>query len=760
MKNLVCSLAAFFFVLMTSGCGGGMGSEGCAGVGCGSSAASPPPSAPPPAAGIVTHFSVTGASKATTGMPISFTVTALDGSSNVVPTYAGTAHFTSSDSRALLPTNSQLNNGTQSFSVTFQTVGDQSLIVADAATPSVTGESAPINVVVPDSLLEASGPLPNGTLGLEYGLASTVVSKPTGCSVSFTGWQLRANGGAAPYVWSWAAAAGSVLPPGLTISTASNTCGGTTRCCTTVTVSFIDGTPTTASTYNVIVTVVDSASPPARASATYALAVDKAQGAATVQTHVRYKLIDLGTLGGPGNHSAGSGKGSRQLNNHGEVAFHTDTSAFDPYAPNFCFHVDCSLAHGAVWKQGILSAAGSLPGINNSAINSINDRGWSTGFSQTGALDAVTGGPVNHATLWKDDEIFDLGTLDGDSSEGVYVNDASQVVGIAASRVPDSFSLLGVGVQVRTFLWEEGKIEDIGTLGGPDTLPGLGCNGKADSIVGQSYIDNFPNPSTEIPTLHPFLWTRRIMTDLGSLGGTLGLAQCANNGGQVIGTATLSGDTVRHAFVWDEDRHRMKDLGTLGGDNSEATWLNDAGEIVGSADLPGMLHHAVLWKDGEIVDLGSVSDDACSNAHAINAHGEVVGGSSDCSKFRHAFFWEQGGPMLDLNLLVSPDSGLQLTNAYNINDRGEILATAVPVGVTPVHDEDIDRVVLLIPCKSRQETGCQITDRTPDVNTSTSLTLVPAQVPKSNPITAIEAANAWRSRLAPQFHLRSPRSNK
>ena len=55
--------------------------------------------------------------------------------------------------------------------------------------------------------------------------------------------------------------------------------------------------------------------------------------------------------------------------------------------------------------------------------------------------------------------------------------------------------------------------------------------------------------------------------------------------------------------------------------------------------------------------------------------------------------------MIDLNSVIPPGSGLQLTNAFNINDRGEILAKSIPEGVTPVDDEDLGHVVLLVPCE-------------------------------------------------------------
>jgi hypothetical protein len=56
--------------------------------------------------------------------------------------------------------------------------------------------------------------------------------------------------------------------------------------------------------------------------------------------------------------------------------------------------------------------------------------------------------------------------------------------------------------------------------------------------------------------------------------------------------------------------------------------------------------------------------------------------------------------MLDLNTLIAPGSGWQLTRAININDRGEILVVADPLGVTPIDDADLGHLVLLVPCDS------------------------------------------------------------
>src|SRR5205085_1641773 len=63
----------------------------------------------------------------TAGTAGTFTVTAKDPYGNTATGYAGTAHFTSSDSQATLPADSTLTNGARSFSATLQTVGTQSI---------------------------------------------------------------------------------------------------------------------------------------------------------------------------------------------------------------------------------------------------------------------------------------------------------------------------------------------------------------------------------------------------------------------------------------------------------------------------------------------------------------------------------------------------------------------------------------------------------------------------------------------------------
>jgi probable HAF family extracellular repeat protein len=480
-----------------------------------------------------------------------------------------------------------------------------------------------------------------------------------------------------------------------------------------------------------------------------------AQDDAHKEPHHRYKLIDIGTFGGPHSRGSVNGDGGRLLNNAGTVSSFADLETPDPSAPDFCFDPDvCLLAHAFRWRHGRLIDLGALDNSYSSAAGSINDRGWATGQSQTGLIDPVSGFPQIHAVLWKGRKILDLDTLPGGSgSLGISVNNAGQVVGLSDNGVSDPFSMFQIGLQIRTFFWQDGSLQDIGTLGGPDAVPGPGCdNQRPGVIVGSSYTSFTPNPATGVPTADPFLWDNGTMTDLGNLGGTNSFAQCVNNRGDVIGNSNLPGDQTFHAYRWRNGK--MRDLGTLGGPDSQAIWINDAGDIAGSADLPTLgIHDAVIWRHGRIKDLGTLPGEPCSRGRAINSRGQVVGGSSDCRNFLHAFVWEGGGPMRDLNKLIAPGSGLQLTNAININDRGEILAKSFPVGTTPNDDADLGHLVLLVPCeKEDHDRGCRDHDRTDDAampaNSAPVTTSALARTQTQHPSTATGVAAAWRARLA------------
>jgi len=231
--------------------------------------------------------------------------------------------------------------------------------------------------------------------------------------------------------------------------------------------------------------------------------------------HTRYKLIDIATLGGPSSYFSGFGQGEQLLNNAGIVAGSPDTSTPDPNAPN-CSNPDCFVSHAFRWQNGVLTDVGTLQGVNGDLIsvaNSVNARGWIAGSWDTGGIDPLTGFPATHAVLWRDAEITDLGTLGtGIESNAAYVNNGGQVVGLSTiNTVPDPFSFLGAATH--TFIWKNGVKRDLGTLGGPDSFPSVGCTNEHEGLVaGQSFTNSTPNATTGMPTQDPFLWENGIMT--------------------------------------------------------------------------------------------------------------------------------------------------------------------------------------------------------------------------------------------------------
>lgn len=431
----------------------------------------------------------------------------------------------------------------------------------------------------------------------------------------------------------------------------------------------------------------------------------------------RYKLIDIPTLGGPGTIGQVDGPGiSQYINNPGAVVGGADTSIHDPTAPGCA---DCFLVHAFRWQDGITTDLGALPGVNFSHATSINARGWATGGSFTSEFDPLKGQPAEHAVLWKGDEITDLGTLGtGRESAALYVNNAGEAVGFSTyDTTPDPNSFLGAAIHA--FIWKGGVMQDLNTLGGPDSFPAGGCsNQQAGLVAGQSSTNSARNPTTGFPTEHAFLWKNGIMKNIPSLGGTFALAQCANSAGQVIGQSSLQGDPgcvfgdpfdtcEEHAFSWGGGV--LTDLKPfLGGSFSTAIWLNNSGEAVGGATTANdASFHAALWQDGHIVDLGTLEGDCFSIANAINSKGQIIGQSFPCDfSSSRAVLWDHGA-IIDLNTTIPPNPTLQLAETDNINDRGEIVGRGLPAGCDFANDglDACGHVFLLVPCAAGH--GCQ-----------------------------------------------------
>jgi probable HAF family extracellular repeat protein len=327
-------------------------------------------------------------------------------------------------------------------------------------------------------------------------------------------------------------------------------------------------------------------------------------------------LKDLGVLPGGANSAA------IYLNDSGLITGFADNGQIDPITgtPDF---VAVAWDHGNMIEIGTFGGSFSFP-------NAINERGEIVGV----ALDATPDdfsmmglGTRTHAFLWRNGHRRDLGTMGGTDAWAAYINDRGQVAGWSYTTTAVN-ATTGIPTQ-HPFIWEDGHFRDLGTLGGNFAIVGGfgGCCPGGDAInnrsqvAGTSYLSGDAN-------WHPYLWSDGRMTDLGTLGGPNGEAYWINDNGDVVGRADVAGSTDHHAFLW--RRGKMIDLGAAPGwPCSTALAVNIRGEVIidtgicGVGGGPGM-----VWRDGRAYDLNTLipvgSQFFIGDVFSINDRGEIA----------------------------------------------------------------------------------------------------------------------------------------
>lgn len=278
--------------------------------------------------------------------------------------------------------------------------------------------------------------------------------------------------------------------------------------------------------------------------------------------------------------------------------------------------------------------------------------------------------------------ITNLGSLGG----------ATQAFGLGANGTATGTAILADGNTNQAFLTAPGgAIQNLGTLGGTNSLGEAIATGTLTQVVGYSDL-----PGDQ--TTHAFLYTmggvggpasNPQMRDLGTLSGVstdVSQAYGVNALGQVVGDS-VNANGLDHAFRTGSNlaiNGQTDDLGTLGGIQSFANAIDTSGQTVGSSLLAdGTTEHAFRSSANgaanSLTDLGTLGG-TFSDATAINSSGQVVGqadlASTDPNAVsRHAFVWTQGATN-------GVDSNMQMTDlgslggdsqANSINDAGNIV---------------------------------------------------------------------------------------
>jgi probable HAF family extracellular repeat protein len=297
---------------------------------------------------------------------------------------------------------------------------------------------------------------------------------------------------------------------------------------------------------------------------------------------------------------------------------------------------DESAQHAVLWHRGQIADIGA-PGLGgpNSAAYSVNLWGQVSGAAEISTVDPNGEDFCGYGThllcrafVWKDGAITALPTLGGNNAEAGQINDRGVVAGNAENAIVDSTCPLPTVqvLQEKPVIWENGKIRELPTISGDPDGWTFGINDH-DQVVGASGVCATINEDTGVYILsrHALLWDQGRLIELDGLGGTgkigpgnVGLE--INNWGQVAGVSTLRGDTNFHATLWDE-RRIPQDLNVLGGDaNSVSLGINDRGEVVGASFDSAGDPRAFLYRDGQMNDLNDLVP-ADSPLYLLFAHG-------------------------------------------------------------------------------------------------------------------------------------------
>ena len=273
----------------------------------------------------------------------------------------------------------------------------------------------------------------------------------------------------------------------------------------------------------------------------------------------------------------------------------------------------------------------------------------------------------------------------------VAVNDYDLVAGEIS--VPDKDGI----PRSQAALFNKGKVTEIANAGGyNDSIVG-GIN-DAGSVVGSfNYYDSSGNNKGTLG----FLYQNGGVTVLGSPipNQKASVAAAINNSGLIVGAAVFP--TGRHAATYSSGQ--WNDLGTIGpaGSGSGATSVNNQGWIVGTFEsADNALNGCFLYKDGKMtnLDLPNASPDD-PQVQNINDQGQIVATAPPVKDngFGVAGYLYDNGQWTQIDTLLNPTERWSIVRTYGISNAGAIVAQGIQVNSKNI--EVYNGTVLIEPVK-------------------------------------------------------------
>jgi probable HAF family extracellular repeat protein len=337
-----------------------------------------------------------------------------------------------------------------------------------------------------------------------------------------------------------------------------------------------------------------------------------------------------------------------------------------------------------LWDQGTVLDLRSLPGSNNSplAARAINNSGFILGDGLT-VNTSTTYLPTipNQAFISDGKTVSDLGVVSKGfciescaPMKAVDLNDRGQLLYgfeyLGYDPFVNSYVQNSNGSRSNVFNYPATAINQAGEVTGY-TFP----KGRSGPGVGVFADSNRTNSAIALKSpgfCSPF------STSSGSRCFSAEIVATAlNDKGQVVGAGPLTSDFSApiHALLWSDPSGNPvgQDLGTLKGGTSlpfssfgfntasVANSINNDGLIAGYAYTPNGERHAVIWKDGALVDLNDLvpinAGWTLSSAVKVNNEGQLVGtGLMD---------GQEEGFLLTPEPVPEPDSGIALIAGFS-----------------------------------------------------------------------------------------------
>ena len=223
--------------------------------------------------------------------------------------------------------------------------------------------------------------------------------------------------------------------------------------------------------------------------------------------------------------------------------------------------------------------------------------------------------------------------------------------------------------------YETGSMTNLGTLPGHTESEALAIN--SNGVVVGSSVNSATGPLTA------FVWQNGEMSALPLPFEISAMAWDISDSVLICGEMATQPTGADHAYIYDLTTERVVDVGIVFDNaiSSRATGVNNAGTICGFSFIPCGKHcltrKGFIWSNGIVQDLGVLPGTTNITTQAINDSNVVVGycdpGGNKAVVWRNGTLWA-------LNDLIPPELSLNITEAWDINNAGQIAGLASVIG--------------------------------------------------------------------------------